>query len=153
MILEKSGIWFGSLTPPATDRHHPLNTKLSQTILDREKKLHYSVLQKDMFKCTLFFFRPLSDSGISWNTIPINTIPVWQYFIVFVIFFLSHNIILHLTNFFSLQFILVHLASNSAQVEDSVLEMAASKSYNSLLVFNFCHIFHLMVWKLKWFPF
>lgn len=67
------------------------------------------------------------------------------YFLVFFIFCLSHNITLHSTDFFSLQFILVQLASNSAQGEDSVLEMAASKSYNSVLVFNFCHIVHLMI--------
>jgi len=71
------------------------------------------------------------------------------FFLVFIIFYLSHSVTLHLTYFFSLQFILVHLASNSAQGEDSVLEMAASKSSNSVLVFNFCHIVHLMIRKFK----
>lgn len=140
-VLEKSGtVIETSLLSHATGRYYSLNNKLSLAILDTVRYI-------------LSFCRPLPASVVKINMSVWSDLWSGEYFLVFIVFCLSRDITLHLTDFFSLQFILVHLASNSAQGEDSVLEMAASKSCNSVLVFDFCHIIHLMIWKLKWFSF
>lgn len=67
--------------------------------------------------------------------------------LVLAIFCLSRNTTFHLTNFSSLQFILVHLASDSAQGEDNALKMAASKGSNNSRVsmFAFCQVVHFVL--------